>query len=186
MYWIRRYPWRFAAGAAATVGVIALLVSMYSSYTADSAAGTASAEKGTSDSAIDVPSDGTSALPKNVKVPTPTSTARSFGGSLVTGIPGSGSSNPAAKHAITLRVTSPSAIVFVKYYVPTAKLNGVDYPVGKSWSLSTTVQGPPDYAQLFLQANGNGDPITCTISVDGKVTDKRTTGGPYGQILCQG
>jgi hypothetical protein len=184
MHWIRRHPWQSVAGVATTVGAILLLVFAYTSYMSDDSGKAASGDPSSS-----LPAD--TNPPEDIQTKLPAVTPpKAFGGSLVVdgghGLLGSGSSNPAAKHAVTLRVTSPSPIVFVKYYVPTADRNSVAYPVGTSWSLSTTATGPPDYAQMFLQANGRGDPITCTVTVDGKVTDKRTTEGAYGQILCQG
>ena len=57
---------------------------------------------------------------------------------------------------------------------------------GLSWSLNSTVYGSPDYAQVFLQSGARGYPITCTIIVDGHITEQRSTEGPYGQMVCQG
>ena len=72
--------------------------------------------------------------------------------------------------------------------MPTSLRNqsGIDKNVGKSWHLTTTAYGDPDYAQIFLQAGARGYPITCVITIDGKVTERRATEGPYGQTMCQG
>ncbi len=92
------------------------------------------------------------------------------------------------KHRVTMRVTSEAPIGTVGYIVPTSLRNssGVVKNVQRSWSLTTTAYGDPDYAQLFMQAGVRGFPITCTISVDGQVTERRSTEGPYGQMVCQG
>lgn len=92
------------------------------------------------------------------------------------------------KHVVTMRVTSEAPIGTIGYVVPTSLRNssGVVKNVQNSWSLTTTAYGDPDYAQLFMQAGARGFPITCTITVDGKVTERRSTEGPYGQMICQG
>ncbi|MGO4258710.1 hypothetical protein [Marmoricola sp. RAF53] len=92
------------------------------------------------------------------------------------------------KHRLELSVTSEAPIGVVGYVIPTSLRTptGVAKKVGTSWHLSTTVYGSPDYAQLFMQAGARGYPITCTIKVDGKVTERRSTDGPYGQLVCQG
>jgi hypothetical protein len=93
-----------------------------------------------------------------------------------------------AKHSITLLVTSEAPIGTVGYVMPTSLRHqkGVVKHVGDYWTLSSFVYGDPDYAQIFLQAGQRGYPITCTITVDGHVTARRSTDGPYGQLICQG
>lgn len=92
------------------------------------------------------------------------------------------------KHRIVLRVTSSQPIGTVGWIMPTSlnESSGVKKNAGTSWSLTSTVYGDPDYAQIFVQAGARGYPVTCTITVDGKVTEQRSTEGPYGQMLCQG
>lgn len=101
------------------------------------------------------------------------------GGSLYKNLP---------KHSINLRVTSSAPIGTVGYVIPTSTYHsrGVVKNVGTFWTLSTTVYGSPDYAQIFFQAGAQGFPVTCTITVDGHVTEHRSTEGPYGQMVCQG
>ena len=76
----------------------------------------------------------------------------------------------------------------VGYVMPTSlrHSSGTVKNVGLSWSLNSTVYGSPDYAQIYVQAGARGFPITCTVIVDGKVTERRSTEGPYGQMVCQG
>jgi hypothetical protein len=92
------------------------------------------------------------------------------------------------KHKVTMRITSEAPIGTVGYVVPTSlkQSSGIVKNVGTSWSLTTTAYGDPDYAQLFMAAGNRGYPVTCTITVDGRVTEHRSTEGPYGQLICQG
>jgi hypothetical protein len=113
--------------------------------------------------------------------------SNNFNGSLA-GFAGSGLYWSLPKHHIVLSVTSPGQIGTVGYLIPTSldKADGVAKHVGTSWGLQTIVYGRPDYARIFLQAGASGVPISCTISVDGRVTEHRATSGPYGQLMCQG
>ncbi|MCZ4497509.1 MAG: hypothetical protein JWQ74_62 [Marmoricola sp.] len=106
----------------------------------------------------------------------------------IPGIQGGSVYNSASKHRIDLRVTSEEPIGTVGYVVPTSlkKSRGVAKNVGRSWSLTTYGYGDPKYAELFLQAGARGFPITCVIKIDGKVTERRSTDGPYGALICVG
>ncbi len=92
------------------------------------------------------------------------------------------------KHHVVMTITSQQPIGTIGYVVPTSLHNssGIVKNVGLRWSLATTAYGSPDYAQLFMQAGARGFPVTCTITVDGRVTEHRSTEGPYGQLICQG
>ena len=104
------------------------------------------------------------------------------------GLAGEGRSIDTRYLSVTMTVTSSQPIGVVGYQVPTSPdhPSGIARNVGRSWSLTAKAYGKPDYAQLFLQAGPTGAPVTCTISVDGKVTERRTSSGPYAQMLCQG
>ncbi|WP_286689799.1 MULTISPECIES: hypothetical protein [unclassified Aeromicrobium] len=104
------------------------------------------------------------------------------------GLPGSGGTFSVRARRITLSATSSEPIGVVGYLVPTSRdrPSGTATGVGTSWSMSTLVYGRPDYAQMFMQAGPSGATITCTITVDGRVTEQRSSAGPYGQLFCQG
>ncbi|MGA8986905.1 hypothetical protein [Aeromicrobium sp.] len=104
------------------------------------------------------------------------------------GLGGEGGVKNLPSHRLTLSVTSNAPIGTVGYLVPTStdKSHGVVRDVDTSWSLSTTVYGRPDYGQIFTQAGAQGVRITCTITVDGKLTDQRSAQGTYSQGFCQG
>ncbi len=109
-------------------------------------------------------------------------------GATLTGLGGEGGVKGLPKMRITLSMTSAAPIAYVGYIVPTSLDNstGTVKDPGTSWSLTTIGYGPPDYAQLFSIAGPTGIPVTCTITVNGKVTERRTTTGPYDQMFCQG
>jgi hypothetical protein len=104
------------------------------------------------------------------------------------GLGGKGGVKGLPKMRITLSMTSAAPIAYVGYIVPTSldHSTGTVTDPGTSWSLTTIGYGPPDYAQLFSLAGPTGVPITCTITVNGEVTEQRTTSGPYDQMFCQG
>ena len=104
------------------------------------------------------------------------------------GLQGGTMSKNFPRHQLNLLVTSEGQIGTVGWFIPTSlrKSYGVAKDVKHEWDLSTVVYGDPDYARIWLQAGARGFPITCTITVDGVVTEHRSTEGPYGQLLCQG
>jgi hypothetical protein len=104
------------------------------------------------------------------------------------GLRGKGGIVGLPKEKVVLSMTSAAPIAYVGYIVPTSldHSTGTVRSPGTSWSLTTTAYGPPDYAQLFSLAGPAGVPVTCTITVNGRVTETRTTSGPYDQLFCQG
>lgn len=116
-------------------------------------------------------------------------TTRSFPGTTITANePGGIAILPPSRHTIVLRVESAGTIMRLGYLVPTSQdhpsgdLRNVDAP----WSLTTTAYGKPAYAEIFLQTDRSGTPITCTVTVDGKAVSTRTAKGIYAQTVCIG
>lgn len=105
-----------------------------------------------------------------------------------TGLGGSGYTGRYNGHSLTFTVTSEDPIGTWGYIVPTSTDHsyGLDETTRTSTSVTTTVYGPPAYARVFVQAGYEGTAITCTITVDGRVTDQRTARGRYVQAMCQG
>ncbi len=104
------------------------------------------------------------------------------------GLAGGGGVANQPSHTVTLSMTSEAPLGTVGYIIPTSLRDnyGVRKNVGRSFSVTTTAYGEPDYAQGFAQAGQRGFPVTCTITVDGRVTERQTTAGPYGALFCQG
>ena len=103
------------------------------------------------------------------------------------GLPGGTLEKSLPEMHIHLSLTSDHPIGWLGWIIPTSKDNssGKRTGVGTSWSLSTIGYGRPDYARLFFMSGPVGS-VTCTITVNGRVTEQRTTKGPYDQMMCQG
>ena len=189
MEWIRRN--RNAATLLAALVVLSGLVLV---WVLTSVSGTPSAEP-----TLAVPTTGPSHPPLTI-MPTPSASATPTGiptslegagiagYSSLGGLKGHSVSASIPRHHIVLSMTSREKLPFLIYNIPTSRDNrgGTLTDLGRTWSVATTVYGNPDYAQLFTRANWNGTPITCTITVDGHVTARLTTSGPYGKVFCQG
>ncbi len=91
-------------------------------------------------------------------------------------------------HQLVLNVSSSGPIGVLGYLVPT----GLSAPYGsvrthpRHWSSSQQAIGKGYLAAVFVQTGRDGTPITCSVSVDGKVTNTATTSGPYGRAVCLG
>lgn len=128
------------------------------------------------------------ATPTDAPALAPPGGPASVGTSAYQGLRGHSRSESIPQHHLVLSLRSSHKLPFVIYNIPTSRDHpgGQSVDLGTTWSLSTTVYGKPDYAQLFTRAGPQGYPITCTITVDGRVTAQLTSGGPYGKIFCQG
>jgi hypothetical protein len=93
-----------------------------------------------------------------------------------------------AEHRIVLAASSRHAIGRVGYLAPTSPdhASGDVKHVGRQWAVHTTVSGSPYYALVFVQAGADGTPITCSITLDGKVLSRKSTSGAYGRQVCVG
>lgn len=200
MEWIRHHPRPAAAGAA--VITLLVIVVVWILVRPDGKQPATLGDPG----ATDLPSLSTltplptgSAAPTTSPSPTGgsveslfqsglTQLGKSKTGLSAMGLPGTGADRHLPRHHILLHVSSEQPIGTVGYIMPTSlrESSGIVKNVGRSWSLTSTVYGDPDYAQVFVQAGYRGFPITCTITVDGHVTDRRSTEGPYGEMICQG
>jgi fermentation-respiration switch protein FrsA (DUF1100 family) len=90
------------------------------------------------------------------------------------------------QHHLVARVTSADPIYAVGWLIPTS-LNhsyGKDMSPGRSFTIDTTVTGRPYYSLLWVYAGKSGAPVTCRISIDGKVRSTQTTQGAYGRQVC--
>lgn len=94
----------------------------------------------------------------------------------------------AGLHQVVISASSRGPMTVVGYLVPTGL--GSSYGVVKghprSWSISEQALGRGYLAAIFLQTGRDGVPITCTVTVDGKVTNTETTSGGYGRAVCLG
>lgn len=191
MRWIKRNKIKASAAAAIVVGAVAMLFALTNLLTSGPESTPQAAA--TAPPSIDVPAyTGTDDVTLTDQ-PTPPALSGipSFPGSGAAdlkGLDGKGGILGLPKERIVLTMTSAEPIAYVGYVVPTSldHQTGTVRNPGTSWSLSTVGYGPPDHAQLFSLAGPTGVPVTCTITVNGKVTETRTTSGPYDQLFCQG
>lgn len=92
-------------------------------------------------------------------------------------------------HELTIAASSLAGkMPVLGYLVPTGmgsaygSLNGQR----QSWSYHEQALGPGYLAAIFVQTGKLGIPITCTVTVDGKVTSHETASGAYGRAICLG
>ena len=196
MRWMRHNKTKAAAATAVVTGALVMAFALATLMFGGSEA-TARADVPVDSPSIDVPEYvAPTTEPASNGQPTgipavPDGSVPSFAGAganTLRGLDGNGGIVGIPKHRITLSLTSPGPIAYVGYIVPTSLDNdtGTVKDLGTSWSMTTIGYGPPDYAQMFSLSGPTGVPITCTITVDGRVTEKRTTTGPYDQLFCQG
>lgn len=187
---VRRHPLAVATAVAALLVLVALVVPLPGGSGGDGSGSRADGTGSADGSAPTRPSAAPSMTPAAESADAASSLVRppAVRGQEPAGLSGSGGILNVRAHRITLSVRSSDPIGVVGYNIPTSRdrPSGVVRGVGRSWSLSTRVYGRPDYAQMFLQAGPASVSMTCTITVDGKVTEQRTSSGPYGQLFCQG
>lgn len=183
---VRRHPLAVATAVAALLVLVALVVPL----PGNGGDGSGSRPDGAGSADGSVPTRPSAAPSMTPAAESASSLVRppAVRGQEPAGLSGSGGVLNVRAHRITLSVRSSDPIGVIGYNIPTSRdrPSGVARGVGRSWSLSTRVYGRPDYAQMFLQAGPASVSMTCTITVDGKVTEQRTTTGPYGQLFCQG
>lgn len=103
----------------------------------------------------------------------------------VPGLTGEGFTKDADPHQVTVQVTSNAPMVYAGWRVPSAGKKGGG-KASEGFKVTVTGYGPPDWAQIFVTAGPGGRTTTCTITVDGEVTEHRVSKGPYGSLFCQG
>lgn len=91
-------------------------------------------------------------------------------------------------HEVTISATSAGNMPVIGYLVPTGlgSAYGSVHTHRGHWSLHEQALGKGYLAALFIQADKLGLPVTCTVTVDGKVTNSETTSGSYGRAVCLG
>ncbi|MBM0124165.1 hypothetical protein [Pimelobacter simplex] len=104
------------------------------------------------------------------------------------GLQGAGDYSQLPKHKLTVTMSTQGVLGTVAWIIPTSVENheGTAVVRGGTWSLSTTVYGNPNYAVVFAQQGRVDQPVHCTITVDGRVTERRSTKGAYSAMWCEG
>lgn len=104
------------------------------------------------------------------------------------GFAGTGFDRGLKPHHIVITAESDGPLAGVGWQMPTADgpRGGKDAVGQRSFRHEATVYGGPDYAQLYTFDGPNSSWVSCTITVDGKVTDHQVAKGPWGQVFCRG
>jgi len=193
MEWIQRNPKKTIALAALAAIVVVIIVW--------------GASGGSSEARTTPPADESTALafptttPSRslTALPTPSGTATSIS-SIVNGFPsagmgtigpgllGSGGANGLPPHSVVIQAGSDGPLLGVGWRIPTADgaRQGKDLSYKSSFRHATTAYGKPDYAQLFTRVGPKSSVVWCTVTVDGKVTEREEAHGPWGGVFCQG
>jgi hypothetical protein len=101
---------------------------------------------------------------------------------------GSGSSKSLPKHHVVVKAVSDGQMMGVGWWIPFAdgERKGGEKGPGKTFDHGDTTYGDADLARVLAYGGPTSKRTTCMIIVDGKVTEKQTAKGPYGQVFCQG
>lgn len=96
--------------------------------------------------------------------------------------------NRALLHNVTISASAPGHMAVLGYLVPTGlgSAYGAVHTNRPYWSMSEQALGKGYLAAVFIQTGRTGIPITCTVTVDGKVTSRETASSPYGRAVCIG
>lgn len=91
-------------------------------------------------------------------------------------------------HNVVVQASSASGFPLVGWLVPTGlgDTYGTLRNTNGHWTLSERAVGKGYLAAIFIQAGRAGVPVTCKVTVDGKVTNTETTSGSYGRTVCLG
>jgi hypothetical protein len=89
--------------------------------------------------------------------------------------------------SVTMSVTSDAAILRLGYLVRGGRPDRYETTNAASPAIITTVgHGYGPVAEVGAQASPYATYLTCTISVDGRVTSRHTVHGPWRVLVCVG
>ena len=191
MEWIQRNPKKTVALSALLVLCLVLLVWGLSGG-GDSADSTPTLGGPSLATPTTTPSEHLTVLPTPSGLPTSVGGVMqgldSSGNGVFTESFGSGSAKSLAKHHVVVKAVSDGVMMGVGWWIPFANgaRKGGEVPKSTTFSHSDTTWGDSDLARILAYGGPNSKKTTCYVIVDGKVTEKETAEGPYGQVFCQG
>lgn len=192
MDWFRRNPTKAAGLSALAVLCLVVLVWDFaggSGRTAGSSTLGAPAPLATPTTS---PTRSLAGLATSSGSPTPIGQVVGGGGAAsgtgATGIPGTGFDRGLTPHHVVITAESDGPLAGVGWQMPTADgpRGGKDAVGQRSFRHEATVYGTPPYAQLYTFDGPHSSWVSCTVTVDGKVTDHQVAKGPWGQVFCRG
>ena len=192
MEWIQRNPKKAIALAALAVLVVVVLIRGMSG-----GSGSPSTEPILSGPSLATPT--TTPTHRLTVLPTPSGTPTSIGsvmsgfpasgmGGIAPGMAGNGLSNGLPPHRVVIAAGSDGPLLGVGWRIPTADggRSGKDTSYRSSFRHVATAYGKPDYAQLYTMVGPDSTHVWCTVTVDGRVTERQDARGPWSQVFCQG
>ena len=132
-------------------------------------------------------------------LPTP-SAVPSTVGSLLDGLGGSGngaftssfgangSSKSLTRHRVVVKAGSDGPLMAAGWWIPVAdgaRKGGKKNP-GRTYEHSDHTYGDSDLARILAYGGPYSRNTWCTVTVDGKVTERQHADGPYAEVFCQG
>jgi hypothetical protein len=101
---------------------------------------------------------------------------------------GTGSSKSLPKHHVVVKAVSDGQMMGVGWWIPFAdgERKGGEKGPGRTFDHGDTTYGDADLARILAYGGPTSKTTSCMILVDGKVTERQTAKGPYGQVFCQG
>ncbi|MGY2877152.1 hypothetical protein ACVW00_004342 [Marmoricola sp. URHA0025 HA25] len=100
----------------------------------------------------------------------------------------SGSSQSLTRHHVTVTAQSDAPLMAVGWWIPFADgaRTGSDTSGSRSFHHSDGTYGDADLARILAYGGPYSKKTWCTITVDGKVTERQEAAGPYAKVFCQG
>ena len=188
MEWIQRNPKRTLGLAALAVLVVVVLVwGMSDGGSKDPTLGGPPLATPTA-----TPTDRLTELPTPSAVPTQVGDVlaglQGTGNGAFTSDFGSGTSKSLPRHQVVIRAGSDGPMMAVGWWIPFAdgERKGGQKGPGRTFEHTDHTYGSADLARLLAYGGPDSRSTWCTITVDGKVTERQTADGPYAEVFCQG
>jgi len=99
-----------------------------------------------------------------------------------------GSAKGLTPHHVVIAAQSDGPLMAVGWWIPLADgvREGSDTSGSRSFSHGDRTYGDSDLARILAYGGPYSKTTTCTVTVDGKVTDRQSAKGPYAKVFCQG
>jgi hypothetical protein len=101
---------------------------------------------------------------------------------------GDGSSSSLSHHRVVVAAGSDGPMMAVGWWIPLAdgKRQGADTSKSKTFRHSDTTWGDGDLARILAFGGPYSRTTWCTVTVDGRVTERQEAKGPWSRVFCQG
>jgi len=186
MEWIQRNPKTTIGLSALAVLVVVILVWGMTGGSGDK-------------SALGTPLATPTATPTHrlTVLPTPSATPSSVSGLMQAlsasdgsqfGTFGDGSTQSLTRHRVTVSAGSDGPMMAIGWWIPLADgpRKGSDTSKSRSFHHSDVTWGDGDLARVLAFGGPYSLKTWCTVTVDGRVTERQEAKGPWARVFCQG